>query len=102
MNFLERANLLNTDDFYNRCKIALCDWMNYWVNAGFDSIEDETLQEQTKTFCLFALSNLDHYVNKITALVISQNNIVNLQEITDNDIKTALDGIMSRGISSLL
>lgn len=102
MNFLERANLLNRSDFYDRCKIALCDWMNYWVNAGTSSIEDEVLREQTSTFCQFALANLDHYVNKITALVISQDNIKDLQEVTDADILTAVNRIMSNGISSLL
>lgn len=102
MNFIDRANLLNTRDFYNRCKIAICDWINYWVNAGTDSIEDEILREQTSTFCKFALANLDHYVNKITALVISQENIKNLQEVTDTDILTAVNGIMSNGIDSLL
>lgn len=102
MNFLERADLLNTDDFYNRCKIALCDWLNYWVNAGTSSIEDERLRELTSTFCQFALANLDHYVSKITALVISQDNIKNLQEITDADILTAVNRILSNGIESLL
>lgn len=102
MNFIERANLLNSTDFYNRCKIAICDWVNYWVNAGVDSIENETLRSQTSTFCQFALTNLDHYVNKITALVISQDNIKNLQEITDADILTAINGIMSNGIGTLL
>ena len=68
MNFIDRANLLNSTDFYNRCKIAICDWINYWVNAGTDSIENEILRDQTSTFCKFALANLDHYVNKITAI----------------------------------
>ena len=102
MNFIERANLLNTEEFYNRCKIGLCDWVNYWVNTGLDSIEDETLKENTRNFCLFTLGNLDHYANKIAALVISQENIIGLQEITDNDIKTAINSIMAKGIDFLL
>ena len=101
MNFLERANLLNTSDFYNRCKIAICDWINYWVNTGTDSIEDEVLRERTYNFCRFALSDLNRYTDKITALVISQDNIKELQEVTDNDIMIAVNGIMTRGIDSL-
>ena len=102
MNFIERANLLNTEDFYNKCKIALCDWVNYWVNTGLDSIENEELKQNTRIFCQFTLGNLDHYVNKITALVISQENITNLQEVTDNDIKIAVNSIMANGINFLL
>lgn len=102
MNLIERNEIFVSEDFTSRCRIALCDWMNYWVTAGVDSIEDEELRENTRLFCIFALSNLEGYVRKITALVISQSNIKNLQEITDNDIMAAVNSIMSTGIKFLL
>ena len=102
MNFIERNEIFESEDFTSRCRIALCDWVNYWVNAGVDGIQDDELRENTRLFCIFALGNLNAYVNKITALVISQSNIVNLQEITDSDIMTAVNTIMSTGIKFLL
>ena len=102
MNFIDRNEIFMSEDFTSRCRIALCDWINYWVNAGVDSIENEELRNNTRAFCIFALGNLEAYVNKITALVISQNTIKNLQEITDNDIMLAINAIMSTGIEFLL
>ena len=102
MSFIERDEIYKSEEFTSRCRIALCDWVNYWVNAGVDSIQDDTLRENTRMFCIFALGNLEAYVGKITALVISQNNIKELQEITDSDIMTAVNTIMSTGISFLL
>lgn len=102
MNFLERNEIFISEEFTSRCRIALCDWVNYWVNAGVESIESEELRDDTRLFCSFALSNLETYVRKITALVISQESIKNLQEVTDNDIRTAVTSIMSTGIKFLL
>ena len=102
MNYADRDDLLNDPIFKHRCRIALCDWVNYWVNAGVSSIEDEQLRENTKQFCQAALKDLNAYVDKIAYLTISQENIASLENITDLDIKNAVVSIMSRGIEFLL
>lgn len=102
MNYAERDEQLNNPVFRNRCRIALCDWLNYWVNNGVSSIQEEQLRENTKHFCQAALGNLNHYADKIAYLVISQTNIVNTDSFSDLDIKNAVVEIMSRGIEFLL
>lgn len=102
MNFVERDEIFLSEEFTSQCRIALCDWVNYWVNAGVDSIQDDELRENTRLFCAFVLSNLEAYVKKITALVISQSNIKELTVITDSDVMTAVNTIMSSGIKFLL
>ena len=103
MTLDERNNLLNSTSFHSKVRIALCDWMNYWVTAGTDSIEDPDIRMNTEAFIRMIIESLDECTAKVVVLAISDSNIINLEnEPTDQNVKSAVDNIMAHCLTYLM
>lgn len=102
MTFEERNQVLASASFISKCRIALCDWMQYWVINGVSSIQDETLRNQTDAFIRYAMDNLDNCTSKIAILAISDSNVANAAEITDTVIQSAVTNIMTNALNYLM
>ncbi len=102
MNYNGRNSLLSSEIFQAQCKIALTDWVNYWATNGTESIEDETLREQTDNFIKFAIHNLDHYAQSLSVLVIGESSIVSKDVLEDEDVKQAVTHVLSTALEYLL
>ena len=103
MTLEERDTLLKSPSFYSKIRITLCDWMNYWVMAGTDSIQDETVKMNTEAFIRMIIENVDECTAKVVAFAISNEYIVNAEnEVTDLDIKNAVDMITAHCLPYLV
>ena len=103
MTLEERNVLLNSPSFNAQVRIALCDWMNYWVTAGTDSIEDETVKNNTDAFIRELIENLDECTAKVVVLAISDTNIINAEGTpTDQNVKQAVDSITAHCLPYLM
>ena len=103
MTLDERNALLASMSFHAKVRVALCDWMNYWVSAGTDLIQDETVRMQTEAFIRMIIENLDDCTSRVAVLAIANSNIANLEdEPTDQNVKAAVDSIMTTSLSYLL
>ena len=101
MNYSERNEILRSEEFVGRCRVALCDWAAYWAVNGTGSIEDEELRHKTDQFLVFFLENPEAYVRKVAHLAISEPAVKDAVEITDANVKTAVDRILSSAIGYL-
>ena len=102
MTLEERNQVLNSSSFIAKCRIAFCDWIEYWAINGTDSIQDENLRNQTEGVIRVGLDNLDTCVSKIAVLAISDGSIVNAEEATDALVSAAVTNIMSHAIEYLM
>jgi len=102
MNYNERNEIFISDAFQAQCKIALTDWLNYWATNGTASIEDETLRKQTEDFVKFAIHNLDNYVKALSVLVISEEPIKSDSDVTDAEVRTAVNHVMATALPFLM
>ena len=102
MTLEERNNILTSTSFMAKIRVAFCDWLGYWALNGTDSIQDETLRSQTNEIIRDSVQNLDTYTGKIAVLAISNNNIVEATEITDEIIRNAVTNIMSNALEYIM
>jgi len=102
MTYNERITVLQSEDFIGKVKIAMCDWLEYWAVNGTGSIEDPDLKEKTDIFITSALVNPDAYVRKLSTLAISETAVKDAVEVTDLNVKTAVDSVLSHAIDYLL
>ena len=102
MTLEERNTLLCSPAFIAQCRIALCDWAKYWATAGTDSIPDETVRCHTENFIREIIDNLDECTQKVVVLAIADDNIINAEEPTDQNVKSAIDSIMASALPYLL
>ena len=102
MTLEERNTLLNSPSFHAKVRIALCDWMNYWVTAGTGSIQDETVRNNTDAFITMLIENIDECTEKVVVVAISDSNIVNSASPTDQEIKLAVDAITAHCLPYLM
>ena len=102
MTLEERNNILTSTSFMAKIRVAFCDWLGYWALNGTDSIQDETLRSQTNEIIRDAVQNLDTYTGKIAVIAISNNNIVEATEITDEIIRNAVTNIMSNALEYIM
>ena len=98
MTLEERNTILNSPSFHARIRVAFCDWIGYWAINGTDSIEDPTLRSQTESIIQSAIEDIDRYTGKIAVLAISNTNIVEAEELTDQVIRNAVKNIMSNAL----
>ena len=105
MTYNERDELLNTLGYRGQCRVALCDWVEYWAVNGTAEIEDAKLREQTDQFIRVFLRNPEYYVQKASFLVISDDtvrNVADISAVTDAVIKTAVNRVMANSIDVLI
>ena len=102
MTYIERNEILQSSDFKARCRIALCDWLEYWACNGTESIEDETLREKTDFYIKMCISNVDGNVIEISNLVIGTSIVEEAEEVDDNVVKRALDYVLSNALDYLI
>jgi hypothetical protein len=102
MTYNERNLVLQSEDFIGKVRIAMCDWVEYWAVNGTASIEDPELKEKTDTFITLALSNPDAYVRKLATLVIAETAVKEAVEVTDLNVKTAVDDALSHALDYLM
>ena len=103
MTYIERNALIDQGELQAKCKVALCDWVNYWAINGTEAIEDETLRGKTNTFITLSLSNMDVYANKTALLLVGSPEFQNATEpITDNNIQTGINTILANALDYLI
>ena len=102
MTYNERDLILQSEDFIGKVRIAMCDWIEYWADNGTASIEDPDLKEKTDTFISVALINPDAYTRKLATLVIAEQTVKEAVEITDVNVKTAVDNVLSHALGYLM
>lgn len=100
--YIDRNAILKSDEFIAQVRVALCDWVEYWAVTGTASITDETLREQTDAFINVFLFEPEKYVQKLAYLAISEPAVKDAIEVTDINVKTAVDQLMSRALPYLL
>lgn len=102
MTYNERNLVLQSEDFIGKVRIAMCDWVEYWAVNGTASIEDPELKEKTDNFITLALSNPDAYVRKLATLAIAEPAVKEAVEVTDLNVKTAVDSVLSHALDYLM
>lgn len=102
MTLEERNTILNSPSFHAKVRVAFCDWISYWAINGTDSIEDDTLRNQTENIIQSAIEDIDKYTGKIAVLAISDSGVIEATEITDQIIRNAVTSIMSNALEYLM
>lgn len=102
MGYVERDGVLRGGEFAGRCRVALCDWAEYWAVNGTGSIEDAELREKTDLFLSMFLSNPEAYVNKVAYLAIAEPCVRDAAEVTDENVSQAVTVIMSRALGYIM
>ena len=102
MTYEERFEVMNSELFRTQCRIALCDWLEYWCVTGTDSIEDTTLRMNTDLFIKKAISSVDTYADRISVIVIGSQIMEDAEEITDDVVKRAVDNVLTHALAYLL
>lgn len=102
MTYQQRNQILQSPEFIAQCRIALCDWLEYWTVNGLSPIEDEDLRTKTDIFIRNCLANTETYVFRIATIVIGTDIIENAEEITDSIVKRAVDTVLSHALDFLI
>ncbi len=101
MTLNERNDIFLTDEFVGKVRMALCDWLGYWANAGTASIADETLRRKTDDFITGTIYNLDSAVKRVSVLVIAEPAVRDAAEVTDENVRTALTNVLAHALNYL-
>ena len=102
MNYTERNEILQSNEFVGKVCIAYADWLGYWASAGTASIEDPDLREKTDALIMMSLDRRDVYVAKLATLVIADDAVKSATTVSDTDIKTAVDNVLAHAIHYIL
>ena len=102
MTYNERNQVLMSEQFAGKVRIALCDWINYWAINGTESIEDADLRAKTDLFLGTAMSNIEAVVRKASVLIIAEAVVKEAVEVTDANVTAALTNVMSHAIDRML
>ena len=102
MDYSERDEALRSGEFVGRCRVALCDWAEYWAVNGTESIEDPELRHKTNLFLNFFLDNPEAYLKKVVHLAIAEPSVRDAAEITDGNVAQAVTVIMSHALDYLM
>lgn len=102
MTLNERDEILQSDEFVGRVRIAFCDWLEYWAVAGTSGIADQTVRENTDLLIHLALSNTEAYVTKLAVLAISEPVVRDAVEVTDANVSAAVTNLMTYALPYLL
>ena len=102
MNYTERNEILLSNEFVGKVRIAYADWLGYWASAGTASIEDPDLREKTDALIMMSLDRRDLYVAKLATLVITEDAVKTAVEVTDANVKIAVDNVLAHAIGYLI
>lgn len=102
MSYNERNQIFVSDKYQAQVKMALVDWVNYWATNGTESIDDPDLRDKTDLYIKFCTQNLDNYTKSLATLVIGEPNIINTEEVTDGEIKTAVSHVLATALEYLI
>ena len=102
MNYTERNEILLSNEFVGKVRIAYADWLGYWASAGTASIEDPDLREKTDALIMMSLDRREVYVAKLATLVIAEDAVKTAVEVTDANVKIAVDNVLAHAIGYLI
>ena len=103
MYYTERNEILSSAEFKGQCRVALCDWVEYWAINGTAEIADEKLRDQTDLFIKVFVQNADYFTQKAMVLVISDEAVKNAEgPVTDGLVMVAVDRIMANAIGYMI
>ena len=90
MTYFERNYILLNHEYLGQCRVALCDWVEYWAINGTSDIEDEELRGKTDLFIRKFLEDPEVYVKKVSILIIGDDAIKGVEITQDSHIEDAL------------
>ena len=102
MTLNERNDILQSEEYVGKVRVAFCDWLEYWAVTGTESIEDAQVRENTNLLISLALSNPEAYVNKLAVLTIGEPAVKEAVEVTDANVAVAVSNILARALAYLL
>ncbi len=102
MTFNERDEILKSEEFIGKVRIAFYDWVEYWAVTGTESITDEQIKEQTDTMIRLALSDPESYVERLAVLTISEPAVRDAAEVTDANVSAAVVNLLANALPYLI
>ena len=100
--YIDRNELLLSDNYKAMVRIAICDWLNYWAVNGTSTISDETLRANTDGFIRNFLYNPDMFVQKLAYLAISEPSVKDAVEVSDQNVSTAINNLLTYSLGYIL
>lgn len=103
MDYIERNRLIDQGELQAKCKVALCDFVNYYAINGTSLIQDEDLKAKTEQFITVCLTDIDTYAQKVSLLLIGSDAYKQAEEpLSDTAIKTGIDTILANALDYIL
>ncbi len=91
----ERWNLYDSGELHQAVAIELLDWAGYWASVGVENIEGELLQRQSRRAIRMILEDPSYSIRIVIGLFVSDDDVKNATEITDQLIHTVVVRIMA-------
>ena len=91
----ERWNLYDSGELHQAIAIELLDWAGYWASVGVESIEDETQRLQSRRAIRMILEDPSYTIRIVTGLFVSDDDVKNATEITEQLIHAVVVRIMA-------
>ena len=102
MTLNERNEILQSEEYIGKVRIAFCDWLEYWAVNGTGSIQDEQTREKTDLLIMLALSSQEAYVQKLAILAISEPVVKDAVEVTDANVSAAVTNLLTYALPYLI
>ena len=103
MNKTERSEFLKSQKSYDMFEIQVLKWMRYWITAGLDGIEDETLRQKTSDVMKMILKAKDTVVRRVRDIGIMSEVLDTVEETPSYaDIETIVSATMANHIDWVL
>lgn len=103
MRYIERNALIDQGELQAKCKVALCDWANYWAINGTSEIQPQELREKTEHFIMLLLDNANEYAEKVALLLIGSPAYQEAEEPLDDEaIKSGINTILANALDFLI
>ena len=91
----ERWNLYDSGELHQAIAIELLDWAGYWASVGVENIEGELLRQQTRRVIRMILEDPSYTIRIVSGLFISDDDVKNATEITQQLVHTVVVRIMA-------
>ncbi len=91
----ERWNLYDSGTLRQSIAIELLDWAGYWASIGVENIEGELLRQQSRRAVRMILEDPSYTIRIVTGLFVSDDEVKNASEITEQLIHTVVVRIMA-------
>ena len=91
----ERWNLYDSGELHQAIAIELLDWAGYWASVGVENIEGALLRTQSRRAISMILEDPGYTIRIVTGLFVSDDDVKNATEITDQLVHTVVVRIMA-------